>query len=119
MRLVFDIIYPTSFLQQCSNCIAVPAYTLLLEQKLWIYTRANQKTALLYCSPNLVLTMLMDMDVTLCSLRRKDRDFRKEQLTGEIKPGFVGVAKVRNPGDAPHSPLTATAQVLAHSHCQK
>lgn len=80
MRLVFNIGYPTIFLQLCLNCIAVPAYTLLLEQQLWLYTRANQKTALFYCNPNLVLTMLMDMDAALGSLRRKDRDIRREKL---------------------------------------
>lgn len=45
MRLVFDIIYPASFLQQCLNCVAAPAYTTLLQQRLWIYIRAKQKTA--------------------------------------------------------------------------
>lgn len=37
-RLVFDTIFPASFLKQSSSCVAVSAHTLLLEQELWIYT---------------------------------------------------------------------------------
>lgn len=110
MRLVFDVLlYPASFLQQCLNCIVVAAYTLLLEQKLWFYTRANQKTALFYRSPNLFLTILMDRDIALCSLRRKAR--LQEEATyrrDKTKLGFVSTAAARNANDVPHSLLAAS-----------